>query len=664
MSDAYIFDSNFFISLAQTRQSMALDKVLDLTAGKGWEMHVTEPILDEVKYVRSKGSKYTAMQLGKTMMEVHPADDKGIVSIRTQLGGGQRAPQAPDLSLMALADDLSKQSKGVKLISDDYKISTSSKELGRTYAVISPSVYLFTLSRELAGDDKKLVRMLYKKVRHGEMEYVLSRADVYNAEDKLTWLMDNLLTTVTDPEGQPTYAATEVALSTPDMAPGKTPKGGDWDALIRHLRGEHVRRGHIKSFDPIMPHLEPLTDLLDVLREIHRISDGGDIASALRYSHSELSTMKSQLQLSMGALDYEQGRKVLRAYAEMLPHLEMVAALLHINLGEVVDCEDHLDNVALLALAAGLNHIVVEANYLEALVHSYRDAWEEAKEQFSLAFRLAELAGDEGTVLRSLIGGAMASQLNGDREEAEQIMSQVNERVEADPWSGSVALEEFGDHFTNFGATHLAVGLYNEALECAVESQAPDDAGRILGKLRRARLSIGLEERETADEIQDLIDMANDIQDKDLLDTYMDMKDELAAEMERMGDPLEGTFDEWSPATRLPDPLEDWLDIARADPLPKGGGTILVCYSNQLGNVGVLVNDTVSLPGIELARFQVNPSSRVKLVEAPEPFRSGYRLRGIIVLFEEDPYMLSRTPIRLRRQTRLVPEPAPPRQSG
>ncbi len=662
MSDAYIFDSNFFISLAQTRHPQALDRVLDLTAGKGWEMHVTEPILGEVQYVRSKGSKHTAMQLSNAMMEVHPADDKAIVNIRTQLGGGHRAPQAPDLSLMVLADDLSKRGKSVKLISDDFKISTCSKELGRSYAVLSPSVFLFTLSRELAGDDKKLVRMLYKKVRHGEMEYVLSRADMYNVEDKLTWLMDNLLTTVTDPEGQPTAAATQVALSTPDMAPGQTIQGGDWDALIRHLRGEHVRRGHIKSFDPIMPHLEPLTELLDVLREIHRISDGGDIPAALRYSHSELSTLKSQLQLSVGALDYELGRMVLRAYAEMLPHLEMVTALLHINLGEVVDCEDHLDNVALLALAAGLNHIVVEANYLEALVHVYRDAWDDAEEQFSLTFRLAEQAGDEATVLRSLIGGAVASQLNSDYEGAEELMSQVNERVEADPWSGSVALEEFGDHFTNFGATYLAVGLYNEALECAVESRAPDDAGRILGKLRRARLSMGLEERETAVEIRDLIDMANDIQDKELLDTYLSMKEELMAEMERMDDPLEGTFDEWSPATRLPDPLEDWLDIVRADPLPKGEGTILVCYSSQMGNVGVLVNDTVSLPGIELARFKVTPSSKVKLVEAPEPFRSGYRLRGIIVLHEEDPYLLSRSPIRLRRQTRLVPEP--PHQSA
>ncbi len=656
MSDVYIFDSNFYISLAQTRQPEATDRVLDLTASKGWVMHVTEPILEEVKYVRCKGSKHTAVDISKAMMEVHPADDKAIVDIRTQLGG-HRAPQAPDLSLMALAASLSRTGGPVTLVSDDFKISTSSKELGQSYAVISPSVYLFTLSRELTGEDKKLVRMLYKKVRHGEMEYLLSRSDMYNVEDKLTWLMDNLLQTVTEPGDQvPTAAAPTGSLAPVGPGTGEVIEGADWNALIRHLRGERVRRSHIKAFDPVMPHLEPLTDLLDILREIHRMSDSGELEAALRYCHRELSDLKSQLQLSMGAVDPVQGRVVLRAYAELLPHLEMVAALLHINLGEVVDCEDHLDNVALLALAAGLNHIVVEANYLEALVHAYREAWDDAEDQFNLTSRLAEQIGDEDTLLRSLLGAAVTTLLDGDPEEAEEIMSLVNQRVEADPRTGSVALEEFGDHFTNFGATHLATGFYNEALECAVESQAVEDADRIVGKLRRARLSMGLEERETASEVQSLIDMANDIQDEELLERYQAMEAELVVEMERLDDPLEGTFDEWSPASRLPDPLEDWLDIVRADPLPKGGGSILVCYSPQMGNVGVLVSDTVSLPGIELARFRVSRESKVKMVEAPEPFRSGYRLRALIVLHEGDPYALSRSPIRLRRQTRLIPE--------
>jgi tetratricopeptide (TPR) repeat protein len=650
-------DANFFISLAQTREKDAMERVLELADRVGWEMHVTKPILEEVKYVRCKGSKVTAARLAERLMKVHPADDDAIASIRTELGGGHRAPQAPDLSLMALSDTLSRSGATVRLVSDDFKISTSSRTLGKSYAVISPSVFLFSLSRELKGRERKDVKHLYKKVRHGEMEYVLSRADMYNVEDKLTWLMDNLLQEVTAPEAGPAPIPAGTT-GVPAVVVEGAEEEANWEALVRYLRGERVRRSHIKAFDPIMPHLEPLTTLIDSLTEIHRLAESGDLVGALQMSHEELSELKSELQLAVGGLEQSDGRKVMRAYAELLPHLEMVTALLHINLGEVVDCEDHLDNVALLALAAGLSIIVIEANYLEALVHAYREAYEDALDQFRLTYRLAEQAEDEATILRTLIGQAVMQLFVEDRKSADETMTKVNERVEADPRTGSVALEEFGDHFTNFGAIHLASGFYHEALECAVESRAGEDADRLMGKLRRSRLSMGLEERELAEDIVELIDKANDIQDAELLAYFKELDAALELEVARMDDPLTGTFDEWSPATRLPDALEDWMEIFRADPLPKGGGTIMVCYSPMMGNIGVLVDDPVSLPGIEHASVRFLSTTRVKLVDAPEPFRSGYRLRAIIVVHEDDMYELSRSPIKLRRRTRLVADPA------
>jgi tetratricopeptide (TPR) repeat protein len=650
-------DANFFISLAQTRERDAMERVLDLATEVGWEMHVTEPILEEVKYVRCKGSKATASKLAQRTMKVHPADDKAIASFRTQLGGGHRAPQAPDLSLMVLADSLARSGETVRLVSDDFKISTSSRELGEPYAVISPSVFLFSLSRELHGEDRKQVRHLYKKVRHGEMEYVLSRADMYNVEDKLTWLMDNLLHEVTSPEAGPAPIPGAQGTGPALVLEGKE-DDANWKALVRHLRGEHVRRGHIKAFDPIMPYLAPLTDLREDLEEVHRMAEAGDIRGAMRFAHVELKELKSELQLAVGALDPKDGRKVMRAYAEMLPYLEMVTALLHINVGEVVDCEDHLDNVALLALAAGLIGTVIEANYLEALVHAYREAYEDALDQFRLTTRLAEQARDEATILRSLIGTAVMQLLAEDREAAEETMARVNERVESDPYNGSVALEEFGDHFTNFGAIHLATGFYHEALECAVEATASEETDRLMGKLRRARLSMGLEEKELASQVVSLIDMANDIQDEGLLARFGELEKELDQAIDMMDDPLEMTLEDWSSAAQLPGPLVEWIDIVRADPLPKGGGTILVSYSPKIGNVGVLVSDPVSLPGIEHAQVRILPTSRIKLVQAPEPFRSGYKLRALIVLHEGDHYELLRSPIRLRRRTQLVSDPA------
>jgi tetratricopeptide (TPR) repeat protein len=639
-------DSNFFISLAQSRVPKALSRVLEQTESQGWEMHVTEPILEEVRYVRCRGTKVTAASMAKRVMEIHPADDKAIASIRMELGGVNRAPQAPDLSLMVLAKELSRKESNVRLVSDDFKISLTSRELGMPYVVISPSVFLFSLSRRLHGEDRSAVRQLYRKVRHGEMEYLLSRRDMYNVEDKLTWLMDNLLQTVTTQVG--TAPVRPAAVPT-GKGPASTPEKEDtsWRALMRHLRGDHVRRSHLRPYDGIMSQLEPLTTIRPILVEIHKLADAGELEGALERSHEELSDLKSQLQLVVGDLGSRDRSNVLRAYAELLPDLEMVTALLHVNLGDVVDCEDHLDNVALLALAADLTTTVIEANYLEALVHAYREAWEDSLDQFELSFRLAQQMGDEATTLRCLIGMAVMELLTGDPEGAETTMGMVNERVEADPASGSGALEEFGDHFTNFGAVHLASGLYDEALECAVEAQATQEADRLMDKLRRSRLSLGLEDREVAIQVRELIDHANDIQDAELLARYQELERELTEYVDHWTDPLADLFDEWSPTSRLPDSLEGWMDIIRADPLPRGEGTVLICYSGSLGNVGVLIGDMVSLPGIEHARIKVPRKSRVKLVEAPEPLRSRHRLRGIVVLHEDDPYELTRALISL-----------------
>jgi hypothetical protein len=643
LSDLYVMDANFFISLAQTRESRAIERVLNLATGQGWQMHITQPIIKEVYTVRCQKAVGTAADLAKRMMEVHDADDGAIATLRMTLGVNQ-APQAPDLSLMALAKQLAVPGSQVRLVSDDFKISVTSRDLGMPYAVISPSVFLFSLSRQLLGEARNLVRMLYRKVRHGEMEYLLSRRDLYNVEEKLTWLMDNLLQTI--------------SASTPESSRGSTParaapreattEGNDWEALMRHLRGEHVRRGHLRPFDGIMPYLEPLTTLRPILVQVHDLANAGDLEGGLEQAHEALSDLKSQLQLAVGALKVHEGREVLRAYAELLPDLEMVAALLHVNVGDVADCEDHLDNVALLALAAGLTDLVIETNYLEALIHAYREAWGDALSQFRFSARLAEQHSDGATTLRCLIGSAVMQLLSGDREGAEDTMSDVNARVEEDPAAGSMALEEFGDHFTNFGAIHLASGMYDEALECAVEASLTDDAERLMDKLRRSRLSMGLEGREMAGAIRSLIDHANDIQDKALLERYLEMERDLGRSIEVMAEPLEDLLDVWSPASLLPDPLVGWLDIIRADPLPDGDGTVLVCYQGRVGNIGLLVRDRVNLPGIEHAKIRLEAGAKVKLVKAPEPLRRRHNLRAIIVLHKGDRYEIRRSVMSLR----------------
>jgi len=690
LADSFVLDSNFFISLGQSHEASAIEDALRLSIAQGWHLHTTPRVLEEVASVRDWVTHAYATTLIERFMAVGKVDEGAVIALRARLGGPVRSPQDADLSLMVLADTLARRGDRVRLVSDDYKITTASREQGMAYAVVSPSVFLFILSRALRGDDREEARRLFRKVRHGEMEYALSRRDVYNVEEKLTWLMDNLLSSLTTPSPVPAeheppigLAPAPVAIQPPAAGRGPAPgapaaaatgaagpaaagpaaavpgaagqsygasrdEQTSWAALERHLRGEHVRSGHLAMFRDIMPHLEPLKGLVPALIEVRALADAGELESALARAHEVLSELKGGLQLAMGGLSREDGQRVLRAYAEMLPDVEMVSALIHVNLGEVVDCEDHLDNVALFALAAGLTHTTIEADYLKALVHAYRESWADARAQFELTARLARQAGEQGVEMRCLVGAAVMRFLAGDREGAEVAMSEVNASIERDPATGASALEEFGDHFTNFGAAPLASGLYDEALECAVEAGDTARAEKLIGKIRRSHLSMGLHERELAGALRALVDHANTIQDAALRAKYEELERRLVSEEAALGGPLGVTLPDWSAAGYLPAPLRGWMDVVRAECLISPEGTLMVCYTDELGLVGLFVRARIYLPGIEQARVRVGDGARVRLIEPPEELRTRQGIRGLVVLHEGDPYQLRRALISMR----------------
>jgi len=686
LADSFVLDSNFFISLGQSHEPNAIEDALRLSIAQGWHLHTTPRVLEEVQSVRDWGTRAYASTLIERLMAVGKVDEGALTALRARLGGPVRSPQDADLSLMVLADTLARRGDRVRLVSDDYKITTASREQGMPYSVVSPSVFLFILSRALKGEDREEARRLFRKVRHGEMEYALSRRDVYNVEEKLTWLMDNLLSSLTTPSPVPAEheppvplapaPSATLPLSSPQTAGGPTPgapiagpasapatapppalgqtyaasrdEQASWAALERHLRGEHVRSGHLAMFRDIMPHLEPLKGLVPALIEVRALADAGELEAALARTHEVLSELKGGLQLAMGRLPREDGQRVLRAYAEMLPDAEMVSALIHVNLGEVVDCEDHLDNVALLALAAGLTHTTIEADYLEALVHAYRESWADARAQFELTARLAHQAAEAGVEMRCLVGAAVMRFLGGDREGAESEMDEVNASIERDPAAGASALEEFGDHFTNFGAAHLASGLYDEALECAVEAGDTARAEKLLSKIRRSHLSMGLHERELAGALRALVDHANDIQDATLKAKYEELERRLVSEEAAVRGPLGTMLPEWSAAGALPAPLQGWMDVVRAECLISPEGTLMVCYTDELGLVGLFVRARIYLPGIEQAHVRVGDGARVRLIAPPEELGTRHGIRGLVVLREGDPYQLKRALISMR----------------
>ena len=137
----------------------AIETAIERALALGCDLHTTTHIVREVSTVRSYRSRRTARDLAMKSMTVTSVAEGDIARLRSSLGGATHAPQGPDLSLMVLAGDLARHRGGVKLVSDDFKISTSSRELNMPYSVISPSVFLFSITSR-----KNLKALLLKLV--------------------------------------------------------------------------------------------------------------------------------------------------------------------------------------------------------------------------------------------------------------------------------------------------------------------------------------------------------------------------------------------------------------------------------------------------------------------------------------------------------------------
>lgn len=227
-------------------------------------------------------------------------------------------------------------------------------------------------------------------------------------------------------------------------------------------------------------------------------------------------------------------------------------------------------------------------------------------------------------------------------------MEAVQARVDDHPEQGVVALEEFGDHFTNFGAMHLAAGLYDEALECAVEAVDTPSAERLVGKLRRAHLSMGLDQRELSGALRALVDHANKIDDPELRARYEEAQRSLHEVEALLDEPLSDVLPDWATGSWLPVQLRDWLEVVRAENLPDQNGTLLVCFAPDVGMVGVLSKTRFRSPGIEQSHVRVDESSKVKLVAPTDALRRRHRVRGIVVLHEEGRLHVKHSLVRLR----------------
>jgi len=621
----YIFDANFFISINQVYRKPIIGAIAKAVDDQGAKPHVTHLILGEIGTLRYDNRKKVADNVTK-FFDVAHIDNLQIEALESKVGK-ERSPQHPDLSLMVLANKLGKNEDTV-LVSDDFKIHTTQVRYNLRFKVISPSAFLLDVSNSAEDKDlRKTFRRLYRQVRRKEMEYMLSRRDTYNVEPKLTWLIDNLL-------GSGPGVSTR-ASKQPRVVPITDRLELDLAPIYRHIDGEKVRSSKLTPFENIMPYIDFLKESKGVEEEVRLHVDQGEFKGALQVVRTASSRLSRKLQEASMFVDVMDGLKLRQVFAHYLAHYNFMQAFLSLSIGKVLNAEEYLDSAGFCALVTKDNDDIVKASYIKSLLYFNMEEFGEATEQFGTTERIARTLGMHETEFWAVFGKSISMFLMGDEDGAEVSMIDVHNMVEEFGRETTHALLTFADHLQNFGRAEVAIAVYSEALESALEWGQTDMMHTISESMKHCTATLAHVGAVLDSNLSHLIDKAHDLCEECQEAYFKEVQDIVLQEAEILK-PLDLKVKEWTMGKDLPNVYRGWMEVVRFIPMRDISDkasikhTLVLGYVPEVGNLGIYLKGTRDHSNLERYMVRLGDDGTFKVLDAPEHYRRRYGVRGVV----------------------------------
>ena len=195
MTSVWVVDSNCFIHLGAIAPDSFIGDLQKILKEQSMSIFVTPGVHDEVRTVKFQRWSNTPNLLDtmRNLLNTITIDDSEIRVLAKKIGE-KASPQDVDLSLMVLASKMSKEGKDVTLVSDDFKMTLTGSNSSASFETCPPSTFIQRISSLATGSQKNRLRSLSRRVRAAEMRYAISRAGQYDIQEKLTWMVDSLLT--------------------------------------------------------------------------------------------------------------------------------------------------------------------------------------------------------------------------------------------------------------------------------------------------------------------------------------------------------------------------------------------------------------------------------------------------------------------------------------
>ncbi len=613
MATTWVVDSNCFIHMGSMAQDNLIDD-LSKTIKEG--IFVTPGVHQEIKTVRFQRwkNKPNLLQAIKPILTTIPIDDDQIRGLATQIGE-RAAPQDVDLSLMVLASKLSREGRDVTLVTDDFKMTTTSQKVNLGFTTCPPSTFLQRLADSGPKACKSRFRSLSRRTRAAEMRYAISRVNEYDIQAKLTWMVDSLI------ESKPQSKA-----ASPDV--NKSSEQKLIRALRKFLLGGEPKKSHMKELGSLPTICEPIKELDSLLDQF---SDAGAVVVEDKYAEGieKISSVMERVGIGLAPMGEEMAEIAHRAMAGHIYRMESCLGMLARMNGDMMNARLHLSRAlhhATLVDDVGAEMLATNQLGLLALV---RNKWERAADLFEIADRQSQAV--KSARLSYVVCAGMARFLSGDDASATKHLESAQSLVAHDLNKAGNDLLSLGKTLMAMDEAGLAIEVLDEAIECAIETNDTTLTEKLAEYLVLANNALTESDSAQYEGLRKYLDNLNTLTHNS--EEFTETLTQIEQQVELMSQPIEVTG-EWIDAESVFS-TGDRIPVLRQISM-NPNETLIVAQHSNLGVIAFWLPD--SDYQVSAGQNITIKDTRVKIAKAPDNLTSEHKITTLIAV-EDDAMM-------------------------
>ncbi|MCP4761869.1 MAG: hypothetical protein GY870_08805 [archaeon] len=640
----FILDANFFISIKHVKVRSSLERMREIRDELGIKLYISDMVFKELPFYQT-GARKSEFE---DTIEIRKVENQEIEHIKKSLEGAgvamQRHAQDPDLTLIALAIKMISPKNRIYVVSDDFKLGENIKSLNTSIEFLSLSAFLLLLSKKSSQENlKKYFKYVQNKVLKYNLDYVLKRRDIYNPTAKLLHLIESAVSVADDGE----IDITEIGQSKKKTS-GKSKsrfKSTSIDDLdeedesarkLTKICNKYIKTKNV-PFDDLNDIVLMIPLLDDIIKGRRFIVSAKEslkedrTEKAINSLRSAINTYLLNMQIAGSLLPKNQFEVFQKITCKELSQCEFLRSFLYIGLEKIDLAVDSLNATAFYSTQAENTKSVLAINYLKALIFIFNQKYTDAIEQYQFTSKLATNYSNNLLLMKCSIGHAITLFLSGMDTESLDLIDSISEELheEENLENAVIVFQELGDYFYAISNPKIAIALYNEALQCAVDSKNIQwKIGFILDKMKRSYMASMLDRTDSAANVDTILDRVHECKD---IDKY----NEAISQLSKFNSMLYTDLEDYTKKGKktgyydIDENLREKFDVV--DILESGDMTVLIAFNKAIGLLGFRVKLKNPLAGIpENYTIKITKRAKITILKPSDQLRAKYLLRGIV----------------------------------